>query len=193
MATAQAQLLAQTALYSKALDALMTPQSGREGLNSFLAREWLSSLHAKFNESCERLSQCLISPGRETSKLVVTDAYHLEIINRLAVYHKVDFSRRNVLLVADSAQSLGSIPEGSFVVLFNISTHLVDDEVLARFPHLAYCEAFYKSGDKKVAMGTTDADSAIQIMSSYEVDPSRSINDFFTEHVAPEFNRLYLG
>lgn len=193
MATAQAQLLAQTALYSEALDALMTPQSGREGLNSFLAREWLSSLHAKFNESCERLSQCLISPGRETSKLVVTDEYHLEIINRLAAYHKVDFSRRNVLLVADSAQSMGSIPEGSFVVLFNISTHLVDDEVLARFPHLASCEAFYGSGDKKVAMGTTDADSAIQIMSSYEVDPSRSINDFFTEHVAPEFNRLYLG
>ncbi len=197
MASRRIQTVAQAALYSQALEALITPGKRRESLKSFLARELLSSLYAKFNESCEILSQHLfVKPRIDMRKIIVTDEYHLDIINMLASYYKVDVSRRNILLVEDAAQSLALIPTNSFVVLFNLSIHLVDDEVLARFPHLASCESFYGVGDKKVTMAAGDAEFAEVddiIMQSYEVDPSRSIDEFFAEHVAPEFNRLYRG
>lgn len=195
-ASTKIQLESQQALFAKALKSLITPAHQQESLKTFLARELLSSLYAKHNESCDRLVQTLfVNRNSEDQKNIVTDAYHLELLKTLAAYYKKDLTSYNIQILEDEVESLTAIPRDAFVLLYNLTVHLGDSEVRAQYPHLASCKCFYRIQDKKAALlkqnGLAEDQMAL-MANSYEVNPTLLIADFFKEQVVPEFKKLFL-
>jgi len=180
----------------RALRNLLDFSTGIEDMNGFLTRNLLSSLYARFNESADRLAHTFfIERATNNCTCLVTDSHHLAILRRMAVYYKKSIPFSEILLLDDHWESLGNIPESSYVLLYNLSIYLNDDEVSTAYSALSTCSSFYRSSDRLVQMHGNDTnldELTAQIMDTYEANTSRSIDEFFSGTLKQEFTRAYL-
>ncbi|MCG3771740.1 MAG: Decarbamoylnovobiocin carbamoyltransferase [Nitrosomonadaceae bacterium] len=197
LATAEAYQSEQLRKYTdRALRNLLDFSTGVEDMNSFLTRNLLSSLYARFNESADCLARALFaeeSPGDFVC--LITDVYHLDIIRRMATHYKKPIPFPETVLLDDQWTSLGSIPENSYVLLYNLSVCMRDAEACTAYPALSTCSSFYHSNDRLVLMHGKDTsldELVAQVMDTYEVNTSRNIGDLFSGVIAQEFMRIYL-
>ena len=126
---------------------------------------------------------------------MITDTYHLDIIRRMATHHKKLIPFSETLLLDDQWTSLGSIPENSYVLLYNLSVCMRDAEACTAYPALSTCSSFYQSSDRLVLMHSKDTsldELVAQIMDTYEVNTSRNIGELFAGVIAQEFTHIYL-
>lgn len=180
----------------RALRSLLDFSTGVEDMNSFLTRNLLSSLYARFNESADRLARTFFADESPNGfACLVTDTYHLDIIRRMAIYYKKPIPFPKILLLEDQWASLASVPENSYVLLYNLSVCMCDAEAIMAHLTLSSCLSFYRSSDRLVLMHGKDTnldELVAQVMDTYEVNTSRNIGELFSGAIAQEFTRAYL-
>ena len=164
---------------------------------TFLARNLLGSLHAKFADSEDRLVQELFlrKPPREFECLV-TDRFHQELLEEIAAVYKLSPPISKLKIVEDNWNSLPLIPENSYLLLYNVSVLQSDSEVCRAYPALLSCTSFYGSGDRCLPTNRKycDLDKVVDLVTnSYETDPAKTIDGLFADIVHPAFLDMYLA
>ncbi len=180
----------------QALQDLLDYSESIEDINGFLAKNLLSSIYVRYNESYDRLAQSFfVDKIKADTKCLVTDDYHYKILQKMAVYYKKPIPFMDIVILKDSFESLSKIEKGAYILMYNISLLIVDSEVRSSYPLLSTCSTFYRSRDRIVMSEVTDSninEVSNKIMLSYEVNKKKSINDFFDNTVVVDFISTYL-
>ncbi len=178
----------------RALRNLLRPE--HQDLNQFLTRNLLSSIYARNNAALDRLAEELFGEDSKQDRgVLVTDKAHLEILYMLAGWLKRRLPFSDVIEVDDRWSSLADIPAGSYVLLYNLSVCIQDQEAISAYPAIASCHSFYRNRDRRIeydrALVETETLSH-QIAETYEVDPDRTIGQLFDCDIRQAFIRAYL-
>ena len=104
---------------------------------------------------------------------LITDKYHLELINKLSkIFPSSNFIKNlNITVLTDEYSSLELLNDDDFILLYNMSVYLQDNY-----------KNFYKRNSKILSLNLKESNThndLDQIMKSYEVDLSKNIEDFF--------------
>jgi carbamoyltransferase len=178
-----------------ALNHLMRRSDKLEDPTTFLARNLLGSLHAKFVASEERLVQELfVNPLPREFEHLVTDEFHHGLVREIAAAYKIPIPFSSVKIVDDNWHSVRLIPQNSYLLLYNLSVLQADVEVRAAYPALESCVSFYGPGDRRLSADRKycDLNRVVDLVTnSYETDPSKTIDEFFAEIVHPAFRGMY--
>jgi len=163
-------------------------------IDEFISRELLSSLYFKFNDSYDRLAQEFFC--KEVSGgVLVTDSYHLKVLNKMSCYYKKEIPFAEIVTVDDVLSSCIEVPENAYVLLYNVSVLMEDAEVRAKYPFLSSCTTFYSSEDRVVMEDMSMMDCkelSCFVKGTYEVDLNNSVDDYFKKSVYPVFVGRYL-
>lgn len=165
-------------------------------LKAFLTRNLLSSLYARHNEAFDRLAEEIFGEVAEHDLgILVTDKSHRDLLELLSGWYKRAIPFSEIIECEDTWSSLAEIPANAYVLLYNVSVCMADQEALNIYPALASCRSFYRARDRRIDidLNTVDTDTLTRhITETYEVDPTRTINQLFSGEIKDIFTKTYL-
>lgn len=181
--------------YMMALEELTSINQVSSQLQNSQLRDFIS-FNARLSKtfSTDRLHLKLVDYllKRDPRRLLVLDEYHYELISVFAdlIGKNINSMLEYHLLINDHLGDIGSIPEDSDFMLYNLSAYYHNAFTRGNFNNSETLYSFYELNDKKIqkemffkVCNQSPVGINEQIMQSYEHSKKTSIDDFFSQLV----------